>query len=192
MQLGPIKCVPFRLLLAHVDKCVQIRWEDVQPSLAKDGRYDLPGLTDGARRHLFQEYISTLRTKRTNNLEMIFDSNAPQLDTSFADVFPKIAEEADVKRIGSESRVAELYSTWQRKRKTQAYQDFNELLKENSFVDFWGRLKKEGNKNQHEVNGFGNADEDEQSQNDQIDVRTMSKQIDLTEIKAVLKVSLSV
>lgn len=43
-----------------------------------------------------------------------------------------------------ESSLRKVYEKWQRERAIEARAAFDEMLKENSFVEFWGRLQKIG------------------------------------------------
>lgn len=80
------------------------------------------------------------------------------------------------------------YERWQRERATEARQAFNEMLGENAFVEFWGRLGKIGGEG---VDGGVAADdlgEDEgEGGGGKVDMKTLAKNVDLKEMERVLK-----
>lgn len=63
------------------------------------------------------------------------------------------------------------------------------LTKENAFVDFWGRLRKEKERHTDTSNkrvGIGEKDEPEEEET--VSVLDMASRVDLGEIESVLKV----
>jgi transcription elongation regulator 1 len=98
----------------------------------------------------------------------------------------------------SESSIARLYDDWSRRRSAQAKKDFEKMLSESSFVDYWGKLKQEMGSKEHERakevlgnEGDAGADEDDVNNVEEgVDLRAMAAQIDMKELHAVLKVSL--
>lgn len=161
-------------------------WDDVAPSLSNDPRFNLPGLTPQFRLHLFRTHIDQISSKRLGNLEAVFSKHTPRLDASFDQVVPKLKEDALVQRHGySDSRLEDLYLTWQRKAKLQARDDLLAMLKENSFIEFWGKLAKEAKEKRAEE---GVPEDEETAESDQVDLKSMSQKFDLKQASAVLKV----
>jgi heat shock protein beta len=82
------------------------------------------------------------------------------------------------------------YDKWQRERTTTARAAFDEMLIENSFVEFWGRLNKIGGEG---VDGGVRADdlgEDEgEGGGGKVDMKSLAKKVDLGEMEKVLTVS---
>lgn len=84
------------------------------------------------------------------------------------------------------------FDEWQAVRTQQAKTDFEALLKENKFVDFWGRLKNKAMAAAED--GEAGADDEDEDEgeggggNANLDI--MAKQVDLKEMHDVLKVSL--
>jgi transcription elongation regulator 1 len=84
------------------------------------------------------------------------------------------------------------WHAWKRSRETEARQEFDQMLGENSFVEFWGgmrkkvvdeeasKVKEEEEREEGEGLGEGGA----------ADLVGMAGKIDLDEIKSVLRVSL--
>ena len=84
------------------------------------------------------------------------------------------------------------FSRWQRERTQISRRAFDEMLSENSFVEFWGRLSKmsgdgvEGSvKIENEDIGEGEGD----SGASKVDMKSLAKNIDIQEMEKVLKVS---
>lgn len=80
------------------------------------------------------------------------------------------------------------YEKWQRERTHGARQAFDEMLGENAFVEFWGRLGKIGGEG---VEGGVAADdlgEDEgEGGGGKVDMKALAKNVDLKEMERVLK-----
>lgn len=77
------------------------------------------------------------------------------------------------------------YDKWMRERAQQARRAFDEMLTENAFVDFWGRLGKIGGKGVDEAIKGDDIGEDEESL---VDMKALAKTVDLQEMVKVLKV----
>jgi heat shock protein beta len=81
------------------------------------------------------------------------------------------------------------YEIWQRERTTESRRAFAEMLSENAFVEFWGRLGKIGGDG---VDGGVAADdlgEDEgEGGGGKVDMKALAKNVDLKEMERVLKV----
>ena len=164
-----------------------VSWDEVAPGLSNDPRFNLPGLTPQFRLHLFRTHIEQLSSKRLGSLESVFAAITPRLDASFDQVLPKLTEDALVQRHGySDAKLEDLYITWQRKAKLQARDDLLAMLKENAYVEFWGRLSKEASEKRV---AEGIPEDEETAEADQVDLKSMSQKFDLKQASAVLKVS---
>ncbi len=96
-----------------------------------------------------------------------------------------------VKRLALDSDALEdRFNAWRRATEQDARREFDIMLGENSFVEFWGRMRKktvdeearavrEDERGEGEGMGDGGA----------ADLTVLAKQIDLEEIKSVLRVS---
>jgi hypothetical protein len=88
--------------------------------------------------------------------------------------------------------LADEYARWQRGKVTEARLAFDALLGENSFVEFWGRLAKMGGEG---VNGGVPVDEDDDENEEgeggggKVDMKALAKNVDVSEMEKVLKVS---
>jgi len=140
---------------------------------------------------MFIAHLQALAHKRLDALHKLFLAHAPSLNTPYEDVYPEIVNDFAVTRLGltpekSQSR----YEEWQKVRFQQSKAEFQALLKESSFVDFWGRMKNKA------IAGQGiipNEDSDEEDDADETggkaNLEVMAKQIDLKEMHDVLQVS---
>ena len=86
----------------------------------------------------------------------------------------------DVRRLEDE------YEKWQRQRTDAARRAFDEMLSENAFVEFWGRLGKMEGKGVDENIKVDDLGEDEEVL---VDMKALAKTVDLKEMVKVLKVS---
>jgi transcription elongation regulator 1 len=158
--------------------------------LEADPRFRHPSLRPHDKQRIFESHISRLSSKRSNALYSLFAAHAPALDTPFDEVYPNIIEDATVKRLGlGPDTLEQRFDAWLRSREAEARQEFDGMLGENSFVEFWGRMRKKtldeaalGVKSQDELDeGEGMHDGGD------ADITALARQIDLDEIKAVLR-----
>lgn len=77
------------------------------------------------------------------------------------------------------------YHKWQRERTQDARRAFDEMLSENSFVEFWGRLGKIGGKG---VDSGIQGDDIGEETEGVVDMKALAKTVDLKEMIKVLKV----
>jgi hypothetical protein len=97
-----------------------------------------------------------------------------------------------VTKLGFDERsLQDEYTRWNRERQTAARKAFDEMLSENSFVDFWGRLGKIGGEG---VNGGVKAEQEGEEDEGEggggkADMKALAKSIDLHEMQKVLTVS---
>lgn len=86
-------------------------------------------------------------------------------------------------------RLEDEYERWQRERTQEARRAFDEMLGENAFVEFWGRLGKIGGKG---VDEGIKADDIGEDSEEVVDMKVLAKTVDLNETVKVLKVSVFV
>jgi len=162
------------------------RLEDVMDELRRDPRFEHPALQPHDHRRLFDDHLSTLYTKRLAQLEALFLQHAPLLTTPFSQIEEVVLEAPQAQRlVGTDARRLEaLYDSWLARRTAKAKDEFQELLKENSVLEHWGRLqKKEG----QQEGAIEVKDEDEEEGEDAPDLREMAGQVDVRAIEQVLK-----
>ena len=83
------------------------------------------------------------------------------------------------------------YNRWRAARRERAVREFQEMLDENSFVEFWGRIRKMGVTNNGDMQ-VEIDDEDLEGENGgdsgKIDLKALAKSVNVQEIERVLKV----
>ncbi|GAA5912393.1 uncharacterized protein JCM6883_005654 [Sporobolomyces salmoneus] len=178
----------FGQLLIDAVRDHKARFEDVEPNLSQDPRFDHPSLTPRDKRRLFDQHLSTLHRKRISAIESLFSEHAPLLNTPFHDVLPSISDSPHVTRLfGSNFNALEdLYSSWQSRRAVQAKDEFYQLLKESPILEHWGRLKKMEKREEVKLIGEEGTRNDE-SDDEETGVREMADQVDLKAVHATLK-----
>lgn len=82
----------------------------------------------------------------------------------------------------------EVYQRWQRERTQDARRAFDEMLNENAFVEFWGRLGKIGGKG---IDESIKADDIGEDAEENVDMKVLAKTVDLKEMVKVLRVCVS-
>ena len=95
------------------------------------------------------------------------------------------------RRLGYEiGQLEHEYERWQRERTNDCRRAFDEMLGENAFVEFWGRLGKIGGEG---VEGGVAADDTGEDEGEggggKVDMKALAKNVDLKEMERVLKVS---
>ncbi|EIW70763.1 hypothetical protein TREMEDRAFT_61270 [Tremella mesenterica DSM 1558] len=163
-------------------------WESAIPYLSQDPRFSHPSLRSSDKQRLFTEHISHLSSKRSSALHALFSSLAPALDTPFESIYAKLIEDPLVVRLalGPEG-LEERYNAWRRAKETEARREFDVMLGENSFVEFWGRMRKKAVDDEAAKIKDEEMEPDEEDEAGKKNMRELAQQIDLDEIKAVLR-----
>jgi hypothetical protein len=123
-----------------------------------------------------------LRSKHFENLHSLFQGHAPSLAISFSSLpLPALLSSSPATRLGlGIPQLQHHFEIWQRERTHEARRAFNEMLSENAFVDFWGRLGKIGGEG---VDGGVKADdlgEDEgEGGGGKVDMKALAKTVDV-------------
>ena len=181
----------FSSLLVDQVRDHEIVWNDASRFLSSDPRFNHPSLMLGDKRRLFEQHVSRIASKRSNALHDLFRDHTPQLNTTYEEVYPKIIEDPIVQRAGLDVHSLEdKWNAWKRQRESDARSEFDQMLSENSFVDFWGKMRKKQT-DEAAAKVMKDQEEEEEAEDEQErDMADMAQQIDLKEVKAVLKVSL--
>jgi heat shock protein 90kDa beta len=157
-------------------------WESVLPQLRTDPRFSRSPLPLNQQQYLFHTHIAQLRSKHFESLHSLFQAHAPSLATSFSSLpLPVLLSSPPATRLGlGIPQLQHHFEVWQRERTHQARRAFNEMLSENSFVEFWGRLGKIGGEG---VDGGVKADdlgEDEgEGGGGKVDMKALAKTVDV-------------
>ncbi|ODO08781.1 transcription elongation regulator 1 [Cryptococcus wingfieldii CBS 7118] len=180
----------FGSLLVDTIRDHEVSWQDASSALSSDPRFDHPALTLGNKQRLFHEHIARVASKRSGALHQLFETHTPGLDTPYEDVYSRIVDDPIVKRLGLQGGTLEdRWKAWLRTRETQARREFAEMLGENSFVEFWGKMRKKTlDEKALEVQEQDEWDEGEgMGEGGAADLTKLARQIDLGEIKSVLR-----
>ncbi|KAJ3810029.1 Hsp90 protein-domain-containing protein [Lentinula aff. lateritia] len=179
----------FNTLLLDAIRDPQISWPNALPQLQTDPRFNDTPLPLNQQLHLFHEHISKLRSKHLASLHVLFESHAPSLATTF-DHLPvsSLMFSTPTSKLGmSEIVLRQEFEKWQRERTHASRKAFDQMLSENSFVEFWGRLGKIGGEG---VDGGVKADEDDaesEGLGTKVDMKVLAKNVDVEEMEKVLR-----
>jgi hypothetical protein len=185
----------FMISSSYVNQIQQVTWDAVLPQLKRDPRFSRSLLPKNQQANLFRSHVGQLRSKYLNTLYSLFEAEAPSFASSFSS-FPasSLLSSQPVIKLGMDIDVLQReFEKWQRERTAQARKDFDEMLNENSFLNFWTRLRKIGGDG---VDGGVEAEdmgEDEgEGGGGKVDMKVLAKSVDVEEIEAVLRVCTTV
>ena len=140
--------------------------------------------------HIFHDHVGKLRHKQIQSLHTLFESLTPTLATTFSALpADSLLSSLPATKLDFNSRDLEHeFERWQRERDVEARKAFDEMMGENAFVEFWGRLGKMGGAGVD--NSIQNDDigEEEVEGVDRVDMKELAKAVDVKEIVKVLKV----
>ncbi|KAJ7904478.1 hypothetical protein B0H14DRAFT_2663034 [Mycena olivaceomarginata] len=151
----------FKSMLTDAIRDPQITWDAAVPSLSVDPRFRNSPLSSAAQINLFHAHIGHLRSKHL-------------MLPSLATTFESLPLDSLLGALPHE------FEKWQRERTTESRQAFDEMLAENSFVEFWGKLKKIGGEG---ADGGVKADEAENEDEGEAG----GGKVDMKEVEKVLK-----
>ncbi|KAG6378564.1 hypothetical protein JVT61DRAFT_12829 [Boletus reticuloceps] len=180
----------FRTLLTDAIRDPQLSWDAVLPQLKTDSRFTNSLLPRDQQLHLFHSHVHQLRSKYLNSLHALFSAHTPSLAASFSQLpLESIEKSLPATKLGSDiGELEKEFDKWQRERTSGARRAFDDMLTENAFVKFWGRLRKMGGEGvdggvaaedlgENEGEGFGGK----------VDMKALAKNVDLEDIVKVLK-----
>ncbi|KAG8875393.1 hypothetical protein FRB97_005156 [Tulasnella sp. 331] len=155
------------------------------------------------RVNIFNGHVEKLCQKQLSALHAVFEGYTPGLDAQFKDLPPSVAKSVPAVKLGLESDdpatergLRRIYDEWQTNRTKRARVEFDELLGENSFVEFWGGLGKmddgKGGGDGTVVPGVDSTDEKEEGEEGEggggrADLKALAKSIGGRQIEDVLK-----
>ncbi|KAI0774144.1 hypothetical protein C8Q74DRAFT_813049 [Fomes fomentarius] len=177
----------FRTMLTDAIRDPQFTWDAVLPQLQKDPRFINSPLPLNQQLHLFHSHVNALRDKHLANLHALFASHTPALNTPFTALpVASLLSSLPVTRLGHNiDQLEREFEKWQRQRSQEARAAFDQMLSENSFVEFWGRLGKIGGKGVDESIKYDDIGDD--AEEEQVDMKALAKSVDLKEVTKVLK-----
>jgi transcription elongation regulator 1 len=168
----------------------QVTWDSVLPQLETDPRFTRSTLPLNHKLHIFHDHIGKLRHKHVQSLHVLFESHTPTLATTFSTLHTdSLLSSLPATKLGFNKRDLEHeFERWQRDRNTEARKAFDEMMGENSFVEFWGRLGKIGGGGVDSSIQNDDIGEEENEDGDRVDMKKLAKAVDVKEIVKVLKV----
>ncbi|KAF8655281.1 hypothetical protein AX16_003180 [Volvariella volvacea WC 439] len=181
----------FRTMLVDAIRDAKLSWDEALLQLQRDPRMQHSPLPLNQQLHLFHSHQSHLRTKHLNGLYALFEAHAPTLATSFSTLpVSSLLTSAPSSRLGYDVGMLENeFKKWNRERTQRARKEFDEMLSENLFVEFWGKLRKIGGEGvEGGVRADGDGDDDEGvGGGGKVDMKALAKNVDVEEMEKVLK-----
>ncbi|TFK43547.1 Hsp90 protein-domain-containing protein [Crucibulum laeve] len=181
----------FRTLLTDAIREPQATWDSSLAQLKTDPRFTNSPLPLNQQLHLFHAHIAHLRTKHLDSLHALFQSHAPSLATRFTDLpLDSLLSSLPVTKLGYDiDKLESEFEKWQRELTFESRKAFDEMLSENSFVEFWGRLGKIGGEG---VDGGLKVDNEDIGEEEgegitKVDMKALAKSVDIREMEKVLK-----
>ncbi|EFI27699.1 peptide-binding protein [Coprinopsis cinerea okayama7 len=134
----------FKTMLVDAIRDPQATWDMAVQQLRIDPRFTSSPLSHNQQVKLFHDHIAHLRSKHYDALHALFNEHTPALNTRFGELpVDTIVSSPHTKKLGYDiSQVEDEFYRWQKQRYAEARRAFDEMLNENSFVEFWGRLSK--------------------------------------------------
>ncbi|KAG1779704.1 Hsp90 protein-domain-containing protein [Suillus placidus] len=180
----------FRTLLTDAVRDPQATWESIRPQLQTDPRFNNSPLPVNQQLHLFHAHMSQLQMKHLAGLHLLFQAHAPSLATPLSALpLESMLKSLPVTKLAFDTRgLQQEYEKWQRERTYECRKAFDEMLAENSFVEFWGRLGKIGGEGAEGGVKADDLGEDEgEGFGGKVDMKALAKSVDLSDIEKVLK-----
>lgn len=138
--------------------------------------------------------MQQLYSKHLNSLHALFSAHTPSLAASFPHLpLESIDKSLPATKLGLDPRELEReFDKWQRERNSDARKAFDEMLTENAFVEFWGRLgKMDGEGADGGVAAEELGEDEGEGFGGKVDMKVLAKNVDMEDIVKVLKVRVS-
>lgn len=193
----------FRQLLLDAIHSSHVSYHSALPQLARDPRFDAPGLSDADREQLFEEHQGRLGAKEGDRIGRIFGRYAKSLDAHPEDVVALTLQDEELSHAplsmfrDDPAKLEKAYAKWDQERQRKAEEAFKEMLTESAFVEFWGRLKKQASTANDSVEQGGSEsaarkegsamDGEDGEEGEGTTLLDMAKGVDLREIQSVLR-----
>jgi hypothetical protein len=153
-------------------------WDAALLQFKNDPRFIHSPLPRNQQLHLYHTYIGQLRAKQIDALRDLFKSHTPSLATPFSDLpLQSLQSSFPATKLGLDAQsLQHHFDTWQRERTHEARKSFDDMMSENSFVEFWGRLGKIGGKG---IDGGISTDDIEDQEGEKVDMKALAKNVDV-------------
>jgi hypothetical protein len=168
----------------------QVTWDSALSQLETDPRFTRSTLPLNHKLHIFHDHVGKLRYRHIQSLHAVFESHTPTLATTFSALpADSLLSSLPATKLGFNERdVEHEFERWQRERNVEARKAFDEMMGENSFVEFWGRLGKIGGAGVDSSIHNDDIGEEEGEGGERVDMKQLAKGVDVKEILKVLKV----
>ncbi|KAF5331523.1 hypothetical protein D9611_007685 [Ephemerocybe angulata] len=180
----------FKTMLVDAIRDPQVNWDAAVTQLKIDPRFINSPLAHNHQVKLFHDHITHIRSKPLAALHSLFEEKTPSLASKFTDLpVDEVLSSAAATRLGYDiNQLEDEFGRWQRERGTAARKAFDEMLNENSFVEFWGRLSKMSDIKLDQGLQITSEDigEDDEGAN-KIDMKALAKTVDIGEMVKVLR-----
>lgn len=137
--------------------------------------------------------MNQLRLKHLDNLHSLFEAHTLTLATDFSALpVESLTRSLPTTKLGfGVDSLKKEFEKWQREGTSVARKAFDDMLTENAFVEFWGRLSKLSGEG---VDGGVKAEELDGDEGEgfggKVDMKALAKNVDLSDIVKVLKVEI--
>ncbi|CEH14239.1 Transcription factor CA150 [Ceraceosorus bombacis] len=188
--------VAFSQLLVDAVTNPHTSWSSAQFDLASDGRFRSQTLQQREKEDLFRAHLDKLQSRKLAALHCVFEKHAPQLNTAKRIALPLVRDDEDMEKGGLGEwlneeehrglRLEEMFERWNDQRHNDARRDFDKMLKESSFISFWGALRAQRQRMiaaGQDTDATDAADEDD----DVPSLLKMAGSVDLEEVHATLQ-----
>ncbi|KAG6880045.1 hypothetical protein C0992_007362 [Termitomyces sp. T32_za158] len=180
----------YKTMLVDAIRDPQMTWDAALPQLKTDSRFRNSPLPPNQQLHLFYSHIDSLRSRHIKSLHALFEAHSSTLATRFNDLpLSSLLSAPPVVKLGYDTRAThQNFDKWQRERYSESRKAFDEMLSENSFIEFWGRLGKIGGEGIDGGVKIDDADGDDGEGNSgKVDMKALAKNVDVEEVEKVLK-----
>lgn len=180
----------FRTLLTDAVRDPQLTWDAALPELRTDPRFTHSPLSADRQLRIFHSHMNQLRLKHLDNLHSLFEAHTLTLATDFSALpVESLTRSLPTTKLGfGVDSLKKEFEKWQREGTSVARKAFDDMLTENAFVEFWGRLSKLGGEG---VDGGVKAEELDGDEGEgfggKVDMKALAKNVDLSDIVKVLK-----
>ncbi|EJD07772.1 uncharacterized protein FOMMEDRAFT_16371 [Fomitiporia mediterranea MF3/22] len=183
----------FMTLLTDAIREPTATWTSSLDQLKTDPRFTHSILPNQTRQTLFHKHVGALRNKHLLALHALFEAHAPVLNTEFAELpisSIQTSLPAQKLRLDNDTDALEReYREWRAARTARAEHEFQDMLNENAFIEFWGRVRKMREEGEGGIKVEIGAEDlaGEEDESGKIDLKTLAKSVDVQEIERVLK-----
>ncbi|PPQ69873.1 hypothetical protein CVT24_003208 [Panaeolus cyanescens] len=176
----------FMTMLTDAIRDPKMSWDAAVSQLKDDPRFANCPLPINRQVHIFHQHAARLQEKYMESIRKLFATHAPTLATRFSSLpIETILSSLPATQLRlDEDALEHEYHKWLREQTSAARIAFDEMLSENSFVEFWGRLGKIDTKD----STVKIDDEDlGEMEEEKVDMKALAKNVDLREMEKVLK-----